>query len=165
MAAIVSVFLTTSGMGSPYNSAENLSCKQSLHILCREEQGGPGNDKYQAANHGVAVSNAFRDPAVEKKTDKLSHIGSLQVAHSHVSTRSFAKARQTSRAVTVTHITEPSLPTRGDLPVAIGKLLAVLPVELRKGVEAAQEADVVAFLSFRNCQVSWGLFLVLFDRC
>jgi len=60
-----------------YDSTQYLGHQQRLHILCRKEDGSPGDHKGQAADKCVPITITLRYPSVEQKADDLSDIGSL----------------------------------------------------------------------------------------
>jgi len=103
---------------TPRNTAQNLGDQQVHHRLRRKEDGGKSSDERQASHDRVPIPVLFADVSVNLESDNLANHNAVGQA---------------------------GLPWGGDFPGAVGKLLAILSLELRKAEEVGEEADIVAF--------------------
>lgn len=87
-------------------------------MLGGEEDGSEADDQGQTTDESVSVPNRLTNPPIEEQTNDLTNNNT---------------------------VAETRLPRRRNFPVAVGQLLAVLALELRKAEEVVQQADIVAF--------------------
>ena len=62
---------------TPGDTAEDFTGEQSLDVGSREEDGGKGADQKETGHEGITVSEAFRSPSIDEKTDDFSSIGAI----------------------------------------------------------------------------------------
>ena len=62
---------------APGDTREDLGGEQRLHVGGGEEDCGPRGDQDETRDEGVAISEAFRGPTVDEKTDDFSDVRSI----------------------------------------------------------------------------------------
>ena len=93
---------------SPRDTTKHFGNLQRNDVLSGKENRREGNYERQAGHNSIAVAKPLTDISIYEQADDFAYIRTVGQA---------------------------GLPWRGDLPSAIWKLLAVLLIELRHGVE------------------------------
>lgn len=62
---------------TPRETAEDFGGEEHLDVLGGEEEGDAAGEPDEAADDGVSISEALREPAVEEETDDGTDVGTL----------------------------------------------------------------------------------------